>query len=299
MMCLLTACVSTGTDSDVPGETDITDLELSNRDANCETYVGSYRSSIRDVARNYQFSGSFSITKNDTQCLFSSNGLPNHHFNDGSSVFPNEVSEQSHLFTVSKNPEIASTTTALSLRSDDAVMLNGVILDLLAAACYGISDGRTGCGDDVQNPWRYDPMHADNNFATDTHNAHSQPDGTYHYHGDPKALYDQDGGAASPVIGFAADGFPIFGPYINDNGSIRKSVSSYRLKSGNRQAIGTNPGGAYDGTFIQDYEYVSGLGDLDECNGMTLNGQYGYYITEVYPWVLGCFKGTPDASFNK
>ena len=30
-----------------------------------------------------------------------------------------------------------------------------------------------------------------------------------------------------------------------------------------------------------------------------LNGQYGYYITDTYPWVLGCFKGTPDSSFNK
>ncbi len=30
---------------------------------------------------------------------------------------------------------------------------------------------------------------------------------------------------------------------------------------------------------------------------MTIDGQYGYYVTDTYPWVIGCFKGTPDASF--
>jgi len=31
---------------------------------------------------------------------------------------------------------------------------------------------------------------------------------------------------------------------------------------------------------------------------MTVNGQYGYYITNAFPWVLNCFKGTPDPSFT-
>ena len=50
---------------------------------------------------------------------------------------------------------------------------------------------------------------------------------------------------------------------------------------------------------IDDYEYVANSGDLDECNGMTVNGQYGYYVTESYPWVIACFSGTPASSFNK
>ena len=54
-----------------------------------------------------------------------------------------------------------------------------------------------------------------------------------------------------------------------------------------------------DGTFVDDYEYVAGAGDLDECNGMTVDGAYGYYVTDAYPWVLGCFRGTPDESFTK
>jgi hypothetical protein len=60
-----------------------------------------------------------------------------------------------------------------------------------------------------------------------------------------------------------------------------------------------NPSGDYDGAFRDDYEYIEGLGDLDECNGMLKNGVYGYYITNAYPYVLACFSGTADTSFNK
>ena len=76
-------------------------------------------------------------------------------------------------------------------------------------------------------------------------------------------------------------------------------TSSFRLKSGNRPSGTANPGGAYDGTYVDDYEYVAGSGDLDQCNGMMWKGSYGYYVVNAYPWVLSCFKGTPNTSFNK
>ena len=142
-------------------------------------------------------------------------------------------------------------------------------------------------------------MHAANGFNVDSHNAHAQPDGTYHYHGSPVAMFTDSNVSDSPVIGFAADGFPIFGSYFDDEGNIRKATSSYRLKVGSRPSGSGEPGGTYDGAFRDDYEYIEALGDLDECNGMTLNGVYGYYITDSYPYVLACFVGTPDASFNK
>ena len=50
---------------------------------------------------------------------------------------------------------------------------------------------------------------------------------------------------------------------------------------------------------MDDYEYVANSGDLDECNGMMRNGVYGYYIVNEYPWVLRCYQGTPDESFDK
>lgn len=136
-------------------------------------------------------------------------------------------------------------------------------------------------------------------FGTDQHNAHTQPDGTYHYHGNPEALFDQNGNVESPVIGFAADGFPIFGSYINDNGQVREVRSSFMQKTGARPSGSDSPGGNYDGTYVDDYEYEQGNGDLDECNGMMRNGNYGYYVVNEYPWMISCFKGTPNSSFNK
>lgn len=53
------------------------------------------------------------------------------------------------------------------------------------------------------------------------------------------------------------------------------------------------------GTFIDDWGYIKGSGDLDVCNGMVQDGVYGYVVTESYPHVMGCFTGTPDSSFQK
>jgi hypothetical protein len=32
---------------------------------------------------------------------------------------------------------------------------------------------------------------------------------------------------------------------------------------------------------------------------MEYDGQYGYYVTEEYPYILRCFMGTPHSSFQK
>ena len=242
--------------------------------------------------------GTFTVEVSNGTCEFTSNAIPNHNFND-SGGFVNGVREQSQSFTVTANPKKNAASTALSLRYDNAVLLNGVKVDLLAAGCYGVADGFTGCFE-MGNPWRYNPMSPNADFNTDSHNAHTQPDGTYHYHGNPKALFDDsDDQVASPVIGFAADGYPIFGSYFEDDGIVRKASSSYQLRSGTRPSGDGNPGGAYDGTFVDDYLYIEGSGDLDECNGMTIEGVYGYFVTDGYPYILGCFSGTPDDSFRK
>src|SRR5207302_941763 len=52
------------------------------------------------------------------------------------------------------------------------------------------------------------------------------------------------------------------------------------------------------GTFIEDYEYAAddAKGDLDRHNGRTVDGAYGYYATENYPWLIGPeFSGTVAA----
>ena len=80
------------------------------------------------------------------------------------------------------------------------------------------------------------------------------------------------------------------------------------LKTGTRVAIGTEtvPTGSYDGTYYEDYEYVAGLGDLDEHNGRQCktpeypDGIYAYFVTvdeenlPVYPYVIGTtYYGKP------
>ena len=152
---------------------------------------------------------------------------------------------------------------------------------------------------DPDQPWQFDPLHAPNGFQVDTHNAHTQPDGTYHYHGVPNALYANDATTVSPVVGFAADGFPIFGSVVETDSGVRELRSSYQLKSGARPTGDGQPGGTYDGTFRDDYEYVEGSGVLDECNGMSVDRVYRYHMTDGFPHVLGCFRGIPDASFIK
>lgn len=277
---------------------DITDLLLTRRSPDCATYAGYYTASARDVARNLNFTGSLAIAVSNGSCTFTSNNIPNHPMGQGG-AFATPVSAQNSSFRVSATPAFAAQNTPISLTWNNAVLLNGVRVDMFAAACFGVGDGRIGCNNDSQ-PWRYDPMSPRNSFGTDVHNAHTQPDGAYHYHGNPLALFDLSGNALSPVVGFAADGFPLYGPFIaSEQGGFRKARSSYRLKAGNRPTGSGNPGGVYDGTYRDDYEFVSGLGDLDACNGMTVAGSYGYYITDAFPYMNNCFRGTPDPSFRK
>ena len=110
----------------------------------------------------------------------------------------------------------------------------------------------------------------------------------------------------SPIVGYAADGFPIYALYgysnpQNTSSGIKELTSSYKLKEGTRPS---GPGGTYNGSFIQDYEYVNGLGDLDECNGREgatpeyPNGTYYYVLTNEFPIIPRCHKGTPDNSFR-
>ena len=294
-----------GNDSDSDGDSgqqmtiDLTGAILTQLSGDCADYKNEYESMVGDVNRSMSFTGELAITITDDHCVFASNAIPNHDFNDGDRNFVNATRAQSASYRVPRSPTAATTSTALSLRIDNAVFLNGVKLDLLAAGCFGVGDGKIGCFD-TGIPFRYDPMAETADFGTDSHNAHTQPDGTYHYHGNPNALFAADDSASSPTIGFAADGFPIRGSYANVDGSIRKLASSHQLKSGTRAASGgVNPGGMYDGTFVDDFEYVAGSGDLDECNGKSTDGVYAYYVTDSYPWVMGCFTGTPDDSFDK
>jgi len=115
-----------------------------------------------------------------------------------------------------------------------------------------------------------------------------------------------DGTSHGVHIGWAADGFPIYVAYgytdpdAADSGIVELR-SSWRLKSGARPSGA--PEGSYDGTWVQDYEYVEGLGDLDQCNGRQCvtpdfpEGTYAYFITEEWPFVPRWLRGVVSDSF--
>ncbi len=285
---------------------DITNLLFGNRSGDCSDYAGVYTASVEDVTRQKRFISEIEISANSQHCTLKTNGIPNHDFNGPTANFANNVRELPGTIRIPRSPEKARNQTALSQRSYDAILLNGVPVGLLSAGCYRPSGPRAdkngnvlaGCRD--TDPWLLDPPSYDQYFGVDLHNAHAQPDGRYHYHSNPNALFlDHDLDKPSPVIGFAADGFPIYGTIFKDSdGKIRPAISGYELKTTPRPAPPTGPGGTPDGTYIDDYEFTE-AGDLDKCNGMTVDGQYGYCVTTSYPWVLNCLVGAPDRSFDK
>jgi hypothetical protein len=86
----------------------------------------------------------------------------------------------------------------------------------------------------------------------------------------------------------------------NPASGVAELKTSYRLKQGNRPDGKGEPGGTYDGAFVQDYEYVAGSGDLDECNGRSCitpefpDGTYAYFLTREWPVIPRAFRGTPE-----
>lgn len=117
----------------------------------------------------------------------------------------------------------------------------------------------------------------------------------------------------SPLIGFALDGFPVYGPYGWDEaGKPRAFRSGYRLRKITRRNVlpeGTLLTPAQEGppvsaefplgTFAEDYEYVPGSSDLDEHNGRWTRtpeypgGTYAYFLATdasrrpAYPYLIG------------
>ena len=110
----------------------------------------------------------------------------------------------------------------------------------------------------------------------------------------------------SPILGYAYDGNPIYGPYgfsnpLSDQSPITRMNSGYQLKSERTDGPVDAP---YDmGTFVDDYEWIAtvdtGKTRLDINNGRFCvtpeypQGTYAYFITidatntPVYPYILG------------
>ncbi|MGB0681697.1 MAG: YHYH protein [Magnetovibrionaceae bacterium] len=230
--------------------------------------------------------------------LMEANGIPDH----ATGSFPNRrnphrIEAQRYRFRVPVTPVQAENFTAFQL-GPFGLALNGVPFDPFTAEFWN------------RNPksgWRLEAVTGKSDLGLDDHNAHVQPNGAYHYHGIPKGLIKQwSPDSHSAMIGFAADGFPIyvaFGFETPDDpeSPVRRLKSGWRLREGKRGP--NSPGGSFDGTYVEDFIYKPGPGDLDMANGRYgatpefPAGTYAYFLTDTFPFIPRHFRGRPDRSF--
>jgi hypothetical protein len=262
----------------------------------------------------------YSWTSNGSQRILSGNGIPNHEVG----TFPNNNNPNTiREINVNKRftlcPEIISESgleivgPALAI----AYAINSVKFDPgTAGRCNDLGECSLAQG---QGNWNIEALGHDTfNFGDDMNHAHVQPDGAYHYHGMPELLVDFLGdNQGMTLVGWASDGFPVYARYgysnTNDsNSTIKSLIPSYRLKlqpDSNRPMVLTSLAGGPGqgntspntpiamGAFTQDYEYVEGLGDLDQCNGRFgvtpefPSGIYYYVVTDDFPFFTRCLKG--------
>ena len=257
-----------------------------------------------------------SIEYTEKEVIISANGIPNHSIESGVGCC---ASNQNSTWYIPLFPEEAISKTMAPDRGPVAVTVTGV-------AIYGPEEGPGG--DAVALEYEYfveDRQPIDLGIC----GGHSGPGGEYHYHFDSNCIHwhadvsstsvegwlngysqtapilnklnikeiSSDNKYHSPIIGFAFDGYPIYGSLgWDENETVKEITSSYRLKEG------TN---GYNG--IEDYEYIDGLGDLDECNGRlsptphSPEGIYHYHTTLRngngdlgFPYFLLCYHGIPN-----
>ncbi|MBE2283494.1 MAG: YHYH protein [Prosthecobacter sp.] len=241
------------------------------------------------------------ITTDGDYRRIQANGIPDHEPGQfPNRRNPNTIAPQVYDYKVPLHPKVAAKPSPFRMQPF-GIAVNGVVFDPFAAEWWQ---------NDPNSGWQYEPHGGAIDLGIDSSNAHVQPNGAYHYHGIPNGLLEKLSGnkPQMTLLGWAADGFPIYGPWgyseaNNAGSSVKKLTSSYAVKSGSRPE--GSPGGKYDGAFVQDYEYVEGSGDLDASNGRQgvtpefPKGTYYYVLTNEYPFIPRQFAGTPDASFER
>lgn len=287
-----------------------------------------------------------SVKYSTANVYVSTNGIPAYvtgPFLDGN---PSLATSQNAIFKFPLNPAKNSGTPVNTTGGNIGVFINGVALfDYRDGVSWKSSTGTLaggpfgGMGDNV---WNRDAVVAER-IGFDCAKGHPAM-GNYHHHQNPSAfsldlsvisticnlyvadgLYLIDSNQHSPLIGFAYDGFPIYGAYAFKNtdgtGGITRMKSSFqyrKISTRTQYANGTTvtAGPAVNATyplgyFREDYEFVldTNADYLDEHNGRFCitpeypNGTYCYFATvdehwnSSYPYVVGpTFYGTRSAA---
>ena len=262
----------------------------------------------------------YSWSYDESHRILNGNGIPNHEVGTFPNPNnPNTIREQNVSKRFSLCPEIISESglelvgPALAI----AYALNSVKFDPgTAGRCNDAGECSLAQG---QGNWNIEALGHDTfDFGDDMNHAHVQPNGEYHYHGMPELLMEfLRNSQGMAIVGWASDGFPVYARngFSNANDFTSQVIalqSSYKLKSQpdvNRPSTLTSlTGGPGQGStnlnipipmgaFTQDYEYVDGLGDLDQCNGrfgVTPEfpmGIYYYVVSDDFPFFTRCLKG--------
>ncbi len=256
---------------------------------------------------------------------------------------PSQASNQSAIFKFPLSPTKNNGTPTNTSVGNIGVFINGVALfDYRDGVAWNTSTnslcggpGRTPCpgGPMTTQAWNRDAILAEKP-GFDCAKGHPA-NGNYHHHQNPSAfkldlnvistvcnLYDADGlytidsAKHSPLIGFAYDGFPIYGAYgfknIDGTGGITRIKSGYQLRNITTRTTHANGTDVSDGPVIsttyplgyfrEDYEFITHTNEadyLDDHNGRFCvtpeypNGTYAYFATvdknwnSAYPYAVG------------
>ncbi len=247
---------------------------------------------------------------------------------------PSLATNQNAIFKFPLNPTKNTGTPMTTTGGNIGVFINGVALfdyrDGVAwnattnALCGGPGNPACPGGMGTTQAWNRDAILAER-AGFDCAKAHPA-NGNYHHHQNPSAfnldltvlsnvcdLYAADGlykievTKHSPLLGFAYDGFPIYGAYAYKNtdgtGGIVRMKSGYQLR--NITVRNTTPTGVATtsgapinttyplGYFREDYEYITATSSdvLDIHNGR-------FCVTPEYPNGIYCYFTTVDAQYN-
>jgi len=139
---------------------------------------------------------------------------------------PNIPANMNFVYKITRNPvPNTGTLTAVGL-GHVGVWTNGVsIFNTQDAMSYG------SLGYWNQNAYVFEGSSFDSCLG------HPAPGGEYHHHVSPKCLYNiLDSTHHSPIIGYAFDGYPVYGAYgyadTNGTGGIKRMRSSFVLRTG-------------------------------------------------------------------
>jgi hypothetical protein len=225
---------------------------------------------------------------------------------------PNVPSVQNYLFRLSRKPSENTGNKISTGLFAVGYLTNGVpIYNMMNARSYN-----------NQNIWHENAVYFEAP-GLDKCGGHPQQQNAYHHHLNPSCFFEDKASEHSPLLGFAIDGFPIYGPRgcanADGTGGVKLMKSSYRtrtitqrttLPDGtqlNSSQYGPEVGNRTPlGAYMEDFEYAKGLGDLDQFNGRFAvtpeypKGTYAYFATidekgaGVYPYLIGPqYYGTP------